>query len=207
MLLFYVCYSPCVIQVMKRCGKNIWKQISQVTQLFSIWTYRAAATEQQLWPPQVSSTPLFRSEQRTTDNLHSSRAKSSRCHHLPHQCQVSKADAGFSSRQANKISSDKRRLFPSVSGWARLQGSLWNTSVTALEPAGCPIVTYVREFFLNPSEQLEGHPVTFVTPPFPTDNYTPSELPPQSKTTGVRAHRLSWAQNKGPLVSFEITEH
>lgn len=126
--------------------------------LFSIWTHRAAAAEQQLWPPQVSSTPLFRSEQRTTDSPHSSGAKSSRCHRLPRQCQASKADAGFSSRQANKISSDKRKLSPSVSGWARPRGFLRNTSVTASDPAGCAIVTYVREILFKSFRAAGGPP-------------------------------------------------
>lgn len=54
-LLFYVCYSPCIIQVMKRCGKNIWKQISLVTSL----SYSAFEPTAQL--PQSSSCGLLKS--------------------------------------------------------------------------------------------------------------------------------------------------
>lgn len=54
-LLFYVCYSPCIIQVMKQCGKNIWKQISQVMSL----SYSAFEPTEQL--PRSSSCGLLKS--------------------------------------------------------------------------------------------------------------------------------------------------
>lgn len=54
-LLFYVCYSLCIIQVMKQCGKNIWKQISLVTSL----SYSAFEPTAQL--PQSSSCGLLKS--------------------------------------------------------------------------------------------------------------------------------------------------
>lgn len=77
-LFFYVCYSPCIIQVVKMpWQKHLETGFLVVSHLFSLQTYRAAATDQQ---------PLHRLIYIFVQNYG---AKSRRHHHLLPQCPVS----------------------------------------------------------------------------------------------------------------------